>query len=153
LLRSYARRAAARDALGKLGAFGRQLLQQLPELTVGETTKARTGRVAGPRRRRTAYVTKLSIRNFKIIRKLDLTFEHAPGQPADQTADGSTSTTATRQGGLEGAAGENGTEEYRAQALALALAGDRELAAPPLPTPTSCFAVRVGSCRGHAKDS
>lgn len=124
-----ARRAAARDALGKLGGFGRQLLAQLPELTVGESTKARTGRGAGRRGRRTAYVTKLSIRNFKVISKLDLTFEHAPARPADQAADGSAPTTAIPlKAGWKVLLGENGTGKSTVlQALALALAGDREV--------------------------
>jgi uncharacterized protein (TIGR02646 family) len=124
-----ARRAAARDALDKLGAFGQQLLQQLPELDVGQAKRARVGGGLGRKGRRTAYVTALSIRNFKVISKLDLTFEDAPPPPPAPTADGSTTVTATPlKAGWKVLLGENGTGKSSVlQALALALAGDREV--------------------------
>jgi uncharacterized protein (TIGR02646 family) len=102
-----ARREAVRLALQRLGGFGQLLINQLPQLAIGKTVKKTVAYRPRDSHRRTTYVSALSIRNFKGISELDLTFGKPPGWKV--------------------LLGENGTGKSSVlQALALALAGSYE---------------------------
>ncbi|MFO1499383.1 MAG: AAA family ATPase [Verrucomicrobiota bacterium] len=128
-----------------MGAYGRQIIDLVPQLQSGKLAPAKsTLPVArATRQRRTAYITEITIENFKSIRRLELSFKtDQPGTapipeslslPPPSAVETSTppkalaSPTPTRPA-WKVLLGENGTGKSSVlQATALALAGAHSL--------------------------
>jgi hypothetical protein len=140
------RRQTVMAVLDELGDYGKQIIKLVPQLRGDRVKGGARQRVVTPRRRRTAYITDITIANFRSIRHLELRLDQATPAPTPEVAaapasDGAEVSLTTRlaappssdgatplKAGWKVLLGENGVGKSSIlQATALALAGEREV--------------------------